>query len=258
MWIGTLAAAAAQVSTDAAALLNAVNGFCLAYLAAVARWSASLPGAVLSLSIGSPLGLVAAYLVPIGAVSGFILMRRRRELLAAAASLLICAAVLAGRGGQTATPPSRPTVTFLDVGQGDSTLHSGAARCRDAGRRRPGGVRRNVQAARRRGSTRSTWRCSPTPRRTTRAASKLFFAICPCASCSTAAGTSRSTIESWRWHARVELVSFVAKAGMVLRVGGLRVRVLSPASSDACRGRPESAVRGRARVLRFVRHAPHR
>ena len=77
MWIGTLAAAAGQVSADAAALLNAVNGFCLAYLAAVARWSAGLPGAVLPFKIGSPLGLVAAYVVPLGLVGGYMLMRPR-------------------------------------------------------------------------------------------------------------------------------------------------------------------------------------
>jgi competence protein ComEC len=121
MWIGTLAAAAGQVSGDAAALLNAVNGFCLAYLAAVARWSADLPGAVLQFKISSPLALAAAYLVPAVVVAGFVRIRRRR-LSVAAVGIVIGGLLIVGLGSDTARQPGRFTVTFLDVGQGDSTL----------------------------------------------------------------------------------------------------------------------------------------
>jgi competence protein ComEC len=120
MWIGTLAGASAQVSTDVAALLNALNGFCLAYLAALAGWSAHVPGAVVSIEISSPLGLVLAYLVPIAVVAG--LIRTRLHPLPTAAVAVICMTVFIGRAGNTAGPIDRFTVTFIDVGQGDATL----------------------------------------------------------------------------------------------------------------------------------------
>ena len=41
MWLGMLAAAAGQLSLEAAALLNALNGYCLAYLA---PWRTGAPG----------------------------------------------------------------------------------------------------------------------------------------------------------------------------------------------------------------------
>ena len=56
MWIGMLAAAAAQVSLVPAALLNALDGYLLGYVSSIARWSAGLPGAVWKLRIGSALG----------------------------------------------------------------------------------------------------------------------------------------------------------------------------------------------------------
>ena len=61
MWIGMLAAAAAQVSLVPATLLNALDGYFLGYVSSIARWSAGLPGAVWNLRIGSALGVVAAY-----------------------------------------------------------------------------------------------------------------------------------------------------------------------------------------------------
>jgi competence protein ComEC len=130
MWVGTLAATAAQVSTGAAALLNVVNGFCLAYLAAIAHWSALLPGAVVSLKIGSPVTLALAYLVPVAAVAGFFVVRdhpaakpvRRHPLRVAVIAMAVGAAVVGGGGGHAAAAPDRFTATFLDVGQGDATL----------------------------------------------------------------------------------------------------------------------------------------
>jgi competence protein ComEC len=130
MWVGTLAATAAQFSTGAAALLNAVNGFCLAYLAAIAHWSARLPGAVVSLKIGSPLALALAYIVPAAVVAGYFLVRghrvaklvRRHRLRVAAIATAACTAVVGSHGGHAAGPPKRFTATFLDIGQGDATL----------------------------------------------------------------------------------------------------------------------------------------
>jgi competence protein ComEC len=130
MWVGTLAATAAQFSTGAAGLLNAVNGFLLAYLAAIAHWSARLPGAVVSLKVGSPLDLALAYIVPAAVIGGYFLVRghpvaklvRRHRLRAAAVATVVCIAVAGTRGGHAAGPPDRFTATFLDIGQGDATL----------------------------------------------------------------------------------------------------------------------------------------
>ena len=61
MWTGMLSAAAAQVWIVPAELLNALNGFFLAYVAAVARWGARLPGAVVEVGIDGPAQLAIAY-----------------------------------------------------------------------------------------------------------------------------------------------------------------------------------------------------
>jgi competence protein ComEC len=131
MWIGMLAGAAAQVSVAAATLLNGLNGFCLAYLAAVAGWSAGLPSAVVSVSLGSPPALFAAYaLLAIGLIAAARAIRwsrscfpGRRPLavaLAALALVIVTAWVLRSPGAPG--PPVSFTVSFLDVGQGDATL----------------------------------------------------------------------------------------------------------------------------------------
>jgi competence protein ComEC len=121
MWIGTLAGASAQVSTDVAGIVNALNGFCLAYLAAIASWSAHLPGAVVSIRVGSPLGLALAYLVPLAVVVGLV-RARLHPLRVAAVAAVVCVTVFIGRPGGTAGPRDHFTVTFIDVGQGDATL----------------------------------------------------------------------------------------------------------------------------------------
>ena len=68
MWTGMLSAAAAQVWIVPAELLNALNGFFLAYVAAVARWGARLPGAVAAAEVGidGPVRLAIAYAVLAG------------------------------------------------------------------------------------------------------------------------------------------------------------------------------------------------
>jgi competence protein ComEC len=127
MWLGMLSAACAQLWVAPATLLNALNGYCLAYLAGVARWSAGVPSAVAPLRLESAGALAGAY-VALAAL--FLALRRswrtprrRRALAAAAIVLVFPAALLAGlAGGRTADPPRRFTVTFLDIGQGDATL----------------------------------------------------------------------------------------------------------------------------------------
>jgi competence protein ComEC len=131
MWIGTLAAVAAQVSTAPAALLNALDGFCLAYLSEIASWSAAVPGAAVEVQIGSPQGLALAYLLPVAAVGSLVAVRRRARLRmrrwrlpvsAALAGTIAMAGWAAFGRHDGAGEPHGFTVTFLDVGQGDSTL----------------------------------------------------------------------------------------------------------------------------------------
>jgi len=125
MWTGMLSAAAGQVWAVPAELLNALNGFCLAYVAAIARWGARLPGAVAEVGIDGPVELVLAY-ATLATAAGVVWRARaglRRRAVPGGAFVLVaaaCAALLL-RGG-TVAPPRALTVTFLDVGQGDATL----------------------------------------------------------------------------------------------------------------------------------------
>jgi competence protein ComEC len=133
MWIGMLAAAVSQVAIVPATFLNAVNGFCLAYLAAVADWTAHLPGAIWKVTIPSVPALVAAYAAPAIAGIAFVRVcaqRRSFERRRVGTRVVILAAMTAALGvlvaGRTlrapVSPPARFTVTFLDVGQGDAIL----------------------------------------------------------------------------------------------------------------------------------------
>jgi competence protein ComEC len=157
MWLGMLAAAAAQVAQPIAHLLDALALYPLAFLEWLARASASVPGAATSLHLASWWAVAAAYAIPIaaillrrplatavrtalarsgvgggapasdgegGASAGSGAVRRRRRprfagaVLAVAATL--AAATLAGGRDIAATQPL--TVSFLDIGQGDATL----------------------------------------------------------------------------------------------------------------------------------------
>jgi competence protein ComEC len=130
MWIGMIDALLAQLSLLPAELINALGAYPLAYVAGVARWTAGLPLAVASVTIGSPAGLALAY----GAIGlcalvalrrpDLIAGRRRRVGLAIAVTaiaVVLTVVVLGGRQGAAGTPPGFE-VTFLDVGQGDATL----------------------------------------------------------------------------------------------------------------------------------------
>jgi competence protein ComEC len=125
MWTGMLSAAAAQVWIVPAELLNALNGFCLAYVAAVAHRGARLPGAVAALGIGGAVQLALAYGVLAAVLAGAWRLRAaargRAAVLAALVPVAAAAAALLLSGG-TVAPPRQFTITFLDVGQGYATL----------------------------------------------------------------------------------------------------------------------------------------
>jgi competence protein ComEC len=242
MWLGMLSALAGQVSIDAAALLNALNGFCLAYLAAIARWSGGMPGAVLSFKLESPLALAASYLVPMAVVAGVVLVRRSlpqesvlvrcRAAIAVATLLLTAFAVwlcVELKGQRT---PGRFTVSFLDVGQGDSTLlqtPEQAAVLVDAGPREA-----DVVSKLRAEGVRS-----------------LDLVVLTHSQADHQGGFEavledlpvRFLLDGGRHdalHERILALArsrgtriLTARAGMVLRFGRLRVRVLSPSGSDS-------------------------
>ena len=159
MWLGMLAAAAAQVAEPLAHLLDALAIYPLAFLEWLAGASASVPGAAVSLHLGSGWAVAAAYAVP----TAMVLARRRlvdavralRGVRAAGAALAVAAtlgaATLAGarRAGTTAPVPRPLTISFLDVGQGDATLvqDRGRAVLVDAGPR-DGPILARLHAAR--------------------------------------------------------------------------------------------------------------
>ncbi len=124
MWLGMLSAGAAQVAAAPAELLNAINAFCLAHVAAIAHWGAGLPGASVDVRIASPLALALVYAAGAVALWGGARLARsaggRLCVAAAPAVAIVAAAVLAS--GAPPTAPRQFTVTALDIGQGDATL----------------------------------------------------------------------------------------------------------------------------------------
>ena len=131
MWLGVLAAAAAQLAAPLAVPLSALTGPLLVYIQAVAHITGSTSLSVLHVS-ASPLEIALATLaipVAVALAAQRWRRRRRRRTRQAAATLAIAVAAtlaLAGTvGGGEHAPPPRPgelRVTFLDVGQGDATL----------------------------------------------------------------------------------------------------------------------------------------
>jgi competence protein ComEC len=138
MWLGMLAAAAAQLPAIPVEPLNWLNSLCLAYIAQVARWFASPGWALLDLRLGTPQQVGAAYLALIGlAELGLAAGARRRGLaighrgarLARAAvttAIAIAVAALAlsalSGPGAAVTGGDELVVRVLDVGQGDAIL----------------------------------------------------------------------------------------------------------------------------------------
>ncbi|HEX2410859.1 MAG TPA: ComEC/Rec2 family competence protein [Solirubrobacteraceae bacterium] len=143
MWLGMLAATAAQVDPVMATPFNAANGPLLSFVQWVAHTMASAPAAAIPARLGSPLALLAAYGVLAAAILGIRAAWRRamqrigvwppiptcqsrtRRIAALTAVVAVGLAVFASAAGTgTLDPPVRGEliVSFLNVGQGDATL----------------------------------------------------------------------------------------------------------------------------------------
>ncbi len=142
MWLGMAAAAVGWLVPAAAALINALAQFPLAYLGWLAHAAASLPVASVGVRIGSASALVGVYVLLASSAMAVVRLPRRttRRLLG---PLVALAAVGVAFGLARARPPPPDPraliVSFLDVGQGDATLvqAGGAAMLVDTGP--PGG-----------------------------------------------------------------------------------------------------------------------
>ncbi len=175
MWTGMLSAAAAQVWIVPAELLNALNGFFLAYVAAVARWGARLPGAVAEVGIDGPVRLAIAYAVLAGILGAAWRLR-------AAASAASRSASARARSSPWRLPRCCCAATHPHHPRASPSRSSTSARGTPPWSRRRAGSRRSWTAAHRRPTWRrscvpaasraSTWWCSRTPRRTTRVVSR--------------------------------------------------------------------------------------
>jgi competence protein ComEC len=168
MWLGMLAAAAAQVAPVLALPFNLVNGVLVSFLAWLAHVCARVPLAAVDVD-------AAPVLVLYGAAAVAWWQRRRLRALsrtwraslpdpaaalrahpgAAAALAAVCVLLVlsvSGGGGVDPPRPGETVVSFLDVGQGDATLiqRDGASMLVDTGppggpvveRLRQAGVRR--------------------------------------------------------------------------------------------------------------------
>ena len=153
MWLGMLALAVAQLAPALAAPLNLVCAPLLGYLNWVAHGAAGAPLAAVDVRLGGPLGLAAAYGVPVLAAAAVVRARRRRgsgpgggpmpwlppgaaapgragwrpglrvrisALAVACGTVVLVVHALRARPAPPA--PGELVVSFLDVGQGDAVL----------------------------------------------------------------------------------------------------------------------------------------
>jgi competence protein ComEC len=147
VWLGSLSAAIGQVSLPLGALLNAPNEFLLGSVIEIAHTAAAIPGAQVEIGeFGGPALLIA--FAPIVATAGWLngwwrVPRRlveswtrvsqrifgRETLIAVAGCAAIAFAACALFFRASPSPPPRPSIVFLDVGQGDATLLLGASGC---------------------------------------------------------------------------------------------------------------------------------
>jgi competence protein ComEC len=138
MWLGMLAAAAAQIAPALAAPFDALSAPLLGFVQWVARTMAGAPAAALPLRVGSPAALALTY-AALGAAALAIARfarsvarrlgpprpRRRLGWTAAAAAAVTAAALLAAASPahEARTPlAGEVVVSFLNIGQGDATL----------------------------------------------------------------------------------------------------------------------------------------
>ena len=132
MFLGMLSLLAGFVSEWLSAPLNVVAGLFIGFLLAVSHFFAGLPGAVyeyqgVTLRTVLVVGLLAeaAVVAALAARAGggllvYVRDRRRWPPFAAATATLLAAALLLAPA--PVRPPDRPTLTFLDVGEGAATL----------------------------------------------------------------------------------------------------------------------------------------
>jgi competence protein ComEC len=116
MWLAMLAVALGQVGTALAAPLVALAGFPVAYVMWVARVASGLPGAQAS----APAWLVGVACLA-GALALMVRSARPAVVLGAVVALALGAALSRTQAAGLAAPAGL-RITFLDVGQGDATL----------------------------------------------------------------------------------------------------------------------------------------
>ncbi len=148
MWLGMVAAAAAQVPGLPLEAINGLDALFLAYIAQVAAWCAAPGWAELEVHLDGA-GLAISYLGLTAAIALVPWLRRRRRLALAkrratavagagrprsraaavtglvaalAATALLIAAVGAGGSGGVPGPPGELRIEVLDIGQGDAIL----------------------------------------------------------------------------------------------------------------------------------------
>ena len=155
MWLGMLQVAAGLLDLRAVAVpIGGVNAHLVAGLDHLARYFAELPGARVAIALPTPVSVVGAYAaIAAAGLAARRLVRRseprgrqlaaawrrtrgrhRAAVVAGAAAVAVLAWI---RMTAPPAPPGRPTVTFLDVGQGDATLvqdGAGASVLFDGGR----------------------------------------------------------------------------------------------------------------------------
>ncbi|MDQ3587074.1 MAG: MBL fold metallo-hydrolase, partial [Actinomycetota bacterium] len=218
----------------------------LAYLATLAERFADLPGAQLSLPLDSRPGLAGAYGLLVLAALGLRRLERRlrsqsvavqarwrglsRGTRRTALGLLAAGAVLLGAVGLgREPPPKRPTVSFLDVGQGDATLiqaPDGSAALFDGGPPE-GGVLRRLRRA---GVTRLSLVVATHPSRDHHGGLAGVLSELPVdLFLNGGDGTEDPSFRALeRTVARRGVRSVPARAGLALHAGSIGIRVLSP------------------------------
>jgi competence protein ComEC len=132
MFLGMLSLLAGFVSDWLSRPLNVLAGLFIGFLLAVAKFFAGVPGAVYTyqgvtlrfmLVVGLGVVLIAVCVLALRAGGGplaYVRDRRRWPPLAAATAAVLAAALVVAPA--PARPPDRPTLTFLDVGEGAASL----------------------------------------------------------------------------------------------------------------------------------------
>jgi len=132
MFLGMLSLLGGFVSEWISRPLNLVAGLFIGFLLAVARFFSGLPGATYTyqgatlrmlLAVGLGVELVVVGVLAAragGGLAGYVRDRRRWPPFAAATAVVVAAALLLAPAPMR--PPDRPTLTFLDVGEGAATL----------------------------------------------------------------------------------------------------------------------------------------